>query len=200
MPSRATTPRGRRSGRRCRASRGRAAAGRSPRASCAAPGASSPPTTHSTVPTSPAAARPPPGSSAAGTSSSSSRSCPSPRHVQGLVGSPKNASAATAIAARASSTSSCGNVELERALHDQRDGARSDRASSEVVPVGTRSGHAEEQRARDDAAGVVRELADLDSAAGTGLARREHALRSSRFTGGHSRAARRASRFSRRRG
>ena len=63
-----------------------------------------------------------------------------PATSRARVGSPKKTSAATAIAIRASSTSSWGNVELEWALDDQRRGTRRDGATGELVPVGARPG------------------------------------------------------------
>ena len=67
------------------------------------------------------------------------------------------------------------HVELERALDDERRGAGGDRPLRELVPVGARAGHAEERCAGRDAIGVVGEIGDLDGSAGAGLARREHA-------------------------
>ena len=67
------------------------------------------------------------------------------------------------------------HLELERALDDERDGTGRHGLGGEVVPVGPRAGHAEEHRARRDPPRVVREVGDLDGAAGGALARGEHA-------------------------
>ena len=51
------------------------------------------------------------------------------------LGSPKNATAAGAIAWRASGTTSCGTANVERALDDERDGAARDGLRRELVTV-----------------------------------------------------------------
>src|SRR5439155_21874730 len=57
------------------------------------------------------------------------------------------------------------DVEVDRALDDQRYGAVRDGVRSEVVPVGARARDAEEQRAGPGRAGVVGEVADLHGGA-----------------------------------
>ena len=74
------------------------------------------------------------------------------------VGSPKKTSAATAIAARASSTSSWG-TSSSRGARPRAQRPRPRLRAGELVPVGARAGNAEEQRARRHAVGVVGEIA-----------------------------------------
>ena len=126
-------------------------------------GRRSPPTIHSTVPTSPGA-RPP----------ASSIECSrnvvvvfpfvpvTPASSSSRVGSPKNTSAATAIAARASGDDELRDVDLELSLDDERDGAALDRRPGEVVPVDDAPRNAEEQRPGVTVARVVGEVADDD--------------------------------------
>ena len=68
-----------------------------------------------------------------------------------------------------------GHVELENTLDDEGDRAGGHRAPGELVPVGARTGNAEEDGTGRDATGVIREVGDLDGSAGAALARREHA-------------------------
>ncbi len=78
------------------------------------------------------------------------------------VGCPKNSSAATAIAARASATCSCGTSSCQRPLDDERDRAVRHRLGREVVAVGMGARDAEEERARRRVPRVVDEVAHLD--------------------------------------
>ena len=71
-----------------------------------------------------------------------------PATSSSFVGSPKNTSAATAIAARASSDDELRNVDVERPLDDERGRAALDRLPGEVVPVDALARNAEEERAR----------------------------------------------------
>ena len=79
------------------------------------------------------------------------------------VGSPKNASAARAIAARTSATTSCGTSSVERPLDDERDGAgrrppRGAKSCPSACAPGTQKNSAPgETRAR-----VIGEVGDLD--------------------------------------
>ena len=91
------------------------------------------------------------------------------------VGSPKKTSAAIAIAARASSTTSCGTSSSSGRSTTSATAPAATASAREVVPVSPRAGHAEEDRARCDPPRVVREVGDLDGAAGGALARGEHA-------------------------
>ena len=86
-----------------------------------------------------------------------------PATTSSSLGRPKNSSAAAAIAARASGTTSCGTGEVERPLDDEPDRAALDRLRREVVPVGARARNAEEAgvaRASTDRAVVRRGLAE----------------------------------------
>ena len=85
-------------------------------------------------------------------------------------GSPKKRSAATGIARRTLGTTSCGTCTVDRPLDDERDGTCGDRLRGEVVAVGVRPGHAEEERPRGDGARVVGEVANLGGrAVGAGV-------------------------------
>ena len=151
--SRATRPRRRRSGHPRRASRGRGAAGRSPRASCAARAAA-----RRRRPT--RRCRRARASGPAASSTERSRNVVvvlpfvpvTPATSSARVGSPKKQSAATAIDARASSTSELRHVELERPLDDERDRAGGDRRA----PRTRARRRASRARRRTTAPGVTR--------------------------------------------
>ena len=89
------------------------------------------------------------------------------------LGSRKKATAAGAIARRASATTSCGTGKVERALDDEGGGASSHGVRREVVPVRPGAAHAEEERVRSDGARVVREIRDLHGRGVHDLGRRE---------------------------
>ena len=65
--------------------------------------------------------------------------------------------------------------DVDRALDDERDGTGRDGVRRQVVPVGTGPGHAEEERVVAHAAGVVREVEDLDGPSPDHVTRRERA-------------------------
>ena len=79
------------------------------------------------------------------------------------MGSPKNMSAAVAIAARVDGTTSCGTSGSTRTLDDEDRPRRSRTACCcEVVPVRALAGDGEERRAGGDPARVVGEVSHLD--------------------------------------
>ena len=136
-------------------------------------GRRSPPTLHSTVPTSPARRPRPRASRAAGTPSSSCRSSRSRRRAR----APSSARRRTRRPRRPSQLARRGRRAAARRrrapLDDERGRPALDRLPREVVPVDALAANAEEQRARRDAARVVREIADLDRPASDHLARGE---------------------------
>ena len=75
---------------------------------------------------------------------------------------PKNSSAAIAMAARASATTSCGTPSSSGLSTTSATAPFATASAREVVPVRARAGDAEEERARVAAAGVVGEVCDLD--------------------------------------
>ena len=89
------------------------------------------------------------------------------------VGSPKKTSAAGAIAARASRTTTCGTGRSSARSTTSATAPRSDRLRREVVAVGPRARHGEEERAGADRARVVGEIAHLDRRAPEHLHRLE---------------------------
>ena len=70
-----------------------------------------------------------------------------PASSSSFVGSPKKASAATAIDSRLDGTSELRYVDVEHPLDDERDRAALDRLPGEVVPVDALAADAEEERA-----------------------------------------------------
>ena len=86
-----------------------------------------------------------------------------PGDLSSRVGWPKKASAASAIASRESRDDELGNGQIELALDDERGRAVGDGLGREIVPVGLEAGHADEERAGCDAAGIVGEVGDLDA-------------------------------------
>ncbi len=137
-------------------------------------GRGSPPTRHSTVPTSPGRR---PAASRIARSRNAVVVFPfvpvAPASSSSFVGSPKNTSAATAIDSRTDGHEELRDVDLQRPLDDDGDRAALDRLPREVVPVHPLAADAEEERTVRDAPRVVREIADVDRPAPGHLARRE---------------------------
>ena len=85
-----------------------------------------------------------------------------PATVSRSVGAPKNASAATAAAAREDLDDELRDGDVDRPLDDERRRPGRDRLGGELVPVATGARDADEERALADGTGVVRQVGDLD--------------------------------------
>ena len=85
-----------------------------------------------------------------------------PATASSSVGWPKKTSAAAAIAARTSVTTSCGTGSGSACVTTSATAPAADGLAREVVAVARRAGNAEEQRAGSRGAGVVGEVADVD--------------------------------------